>query len=52
MITIQRYGRFWKVEDGSDIVAVTVYKKGALEGKRLLDLAEERCSPWRYRHDF
>jgi hypothetical protein len=29
--------RYWAVFDGSDLVCVTVYKKGALEVKRRLE---------------
>ena len=37
---IQPYGnRYYALYDGEDLVCVTVYKKGALEVKRRLELA-------------
>ncbi len=35
---ITRYGRFWAVYDGTELVCVCVYKRGALEVKRRLGL--------------
>ena len=34
---IQKYGRFWAVWDGEDLVCVTVYKRGAAEVARRLN---------------
>jgi hypothetical protein len=39
---IEKYGRFWKLMDGHELVAVIVYKKGAVEVKRRLDLKGDR----------
>jgi len=38
MLRIERYGnsRFWALYDGQDLVAVTVYKRGAQEVQRRL----------------
>jgi hypothetical protein len=38
MLRIERYGnsRFWALYDGQDLVAVTVYKRGAREVQRRL----------------
>ncbi len=33
---IERYGRWWAVYDGNQLVCVAVYKKGALEVIRRL----------------
>jgi hypothetical protein len=39
-LVIQRYGdRYYALYDGEDLVCVTVYKKGALEVKRRLEVA-------------
>jgi len=39
-LVIQRYGdRYYALYDGEDLVCVTVYKKGALEVKRRLEMA-------------
>jgi len=36
-MTIRKYGeRYWAVWDGEELVAVTVYKKGAIEVLRRL----------------
>jgi hypothetical protein len=36
-VTMAKYGRrYWAVWDGEDLVAVTVYKKGAKEVRRRL----------------
>ncbi|MDI6732344.1 MAG: hypothetical protein QME16_00225 [Planctomycetota bacterium] len=38
---IEKYGRFWAVYDGLEIlVCITVYKKGALEVIRRLTIKE------------
>ena len=39
MLRIERYGnsRFWALYDGQDLVAVTVYKRGAQEVRRRLE---------------
>ncbi len=39
MLRIVRYGksRFWALYDGQDLVAVTVYKRGAQEVRRRLE---------------
>ncbi len=40
LLSIERYGdRFYALYDGEDLVCVTVYKKGALEVKRRLEMA-------------
>jgi len=40
VLIIERYGdRYFAVYDGEDLVCVTVYKKGALEVKRRLEMA-------------
>ena len=41
---IEKYGRFWKLMDGEDLVAVIVYKKGATEVKRRLSLQKSAGS--------
>ena len=34
---IQKYGRYWAVYDGGELVCICVYKKGAVEvSKRLM----------------
>lgn len=38
-LRIVRHGRFWAVYHGTDLVVVTVYKKGAREVQRRLTLA-------------
>ena len=39
-LVIQPYGdRYYALYDGEDLVCVTVYKKGALEVKRRLEMA-------------
>ena len=39
-LVIEPYGdRYFAVYDGEDLVCVTVYKKGALEVKRRLEMA-------------
>ena len=39
-LVIQPYGnRYYALNDGEDLVCVTVYKKGALEVKRRLEMA-------------
>ena len=39
-LVIQPYGdRYFALYDGEDLVCVTVYKKGALEVKRRLEMA-------------
>ena len=39
-LVIEAYGdRYFAVYDGEDLVCVTVYKKGALEVKRRLEVA-------------
>ena len=39
-LLIQSYGtRYYALYDGEDLVCVTVYKKGALEVKRRLEIA-------------
>jgi hypothetical protein len=39
-LVIQPYGdRYYGLYDGEDLVCVTVYKKGALEVKRRLEMA-------------
>ncbi len=39
-LLIQPYGnRYYALYDGEDLVCVTVYKKGALEVKRRLEIA-------------
>ncbi len=35
-MTITRYGRFWAVYEGTTLICVTVYRKGALEVVRRL----------------
>ena len=30
-MTVKKYGRFWAVWDGEELICVTVYKKGAEE---------------------
>lgn len=35
-MSLQKYGRFWAIYDGEEMVCVTVYKKGALEVIRRL----------------
>ena len=35
-MTIKKYGRYWAVYDGEDLVCVTVYLKGAKEVIRRL----------------
>ena len=40
MVRVERYGRFWAVYDGPDLVVVAVYKRGAEEvARRLLAAA-------------
>jgi hypothetical protein len=40
ILVIQPYGdRYFALYDGEDLVCVTVYKKGALEVKRRLEMA-------------
>ena len=36
-MSIERYNRFWAVYDGSELVCVCVYKKGAEEVLRRLN---------------
>jgi len=38
-ISRYRYSRFWAVYDGDDLVAVTVYRRGAEEVRRRLQAA-------------
>ena len=39
-LVIERYGdRFYALYDGEELVCVTVYKKGALEVKKRLEMA-------------
>ena len=39
-LVIEHYGdRYYALYDGEDLVCVTVYKKGALEVKRRLEMA-------------
>ena len=49
MLRIERYGnsRFWALYDGQDLVAVTVYKRGAQEVQRRLaaQAARARAQP-------
>lgn len=33
---ITRYGRYWALYDGSELIAVTIYRKGAMEIARRL----------------
>ena len=46
MLRIARYGnsRFWAVYDGQELVAVTVYKRGAQEVQRRLAARRERLA--------
>jgi hypothetical protein len=39
-IRIERRGRHWAVYDAESLVCITVYKKGALEVRRRLELLE------------
>lgn len=36
-VIVRRYGRYWAVYLDSELLALVVYKKGALSIKRLLD---------------
>jgi hypothetical protein len=36
VVRVERYGRFWAVYDGEDLVVVAVYKRGAIEVARRL----------------
>ena len=36
MVRVERYGRFWAVYAGADLVVVAVYKRGAEEVARRL----------------
>lgn len=41
-MTMKKFGRFWAVFDGNQLVCVTVYKKGAAEViRRLAIMANE-----------
>ena len=40
-MSLQKYGRFWAVYEGEELVCITVYKKGAMEVMRRLNLKKE-----------
>ena len=42
MIRICRYNRYWAVWRGVDLIAVTVYRKGAVAVAELANRLEER----------
>ena len=43
-MTMKKFGRFWAVFDGTQLVCVTVYKKGAAEViRRLTIMAGKEC---------
>lgn len=37
MYGIDKHGRFWKVFNDEKLICITVYKKGALEVKRIVE---------------
>ena len=44
-LLIQPYGtRYYALYDGEDLICVTVYKKGAMEVKRRLEIASNLAS--------
>mgnify|MGYP001616512819 FL=1 len=40
-MSLQKYGRFWAVYEGEELICITVYKKGAMEVMRRLNLNKE-----------
>ena len=40
-MSLQKYGRFWAVYEGEELICITVYKKGAMEVMRRLNLKKE-----------
>lgn len=45
MITIAPHGRYWAVYASEELVCLCLYKKGASEVKRRLEVAEKGASP-------
>jgi len=37
ILTIEKWGRWWALFEGEDMLAVILYKKGALEVKRRIE---------------
>jgi hypothetical protein len=45
VVRVERYGRFWAVYAGEDLVVVAVYKRGAEEVARRLRAAQVPARP-------